>query len=60
MTQVPEELPRSTLMGLMGGEIDSWEEGRVVMSIKLDERAPLSRGCDRHTYRVDLPLRLQV
>ena len=25
-------------MGLMGGEIDSWEEGRVVMSIKLDER----------------------
>ncbi len=38
MTQVPEELPRSTLMGLMGGEIDSWEEGRVVMSIKLYDR----------------------
>ncbi len=38
MAQVPEELPRSTLMGLMGGEIDSWEEGRVVMSIKLDDR----------------------
>ncbi len=31
MTQVPEELPRSTLMGLMGGEIDSLEEGTVAM-----------------------------
>ena len=38
MTQVPEKLPLSRLMGLMGGEIDSWEEGRVVMSVKLDER----------------------
>ncbi len=38
MTQVPEKLPRSRLMGLMGGEIDSLEEGRVVISIKLDER----------------------
>ena len=38
MTQAPEELPLSTLMGLMGGKIDSWEEGRVVMSIKLDDR----------------------
>lgn len=38
MTQVPEKLPLSRLMGLLGGEIDSLEEGRVVMSIKLDER----------------------
>ena len=38
MTQVPEKLPLSRLMGLMGGEIDSWEEGRVVMSIKLADR----------------------
>ncbi len=38
MTQVPEKLPLSKLMGLMGGEIDSWEEGRVVMSLRLDDR----------------------
>ncbi len=38
MTQLPEELPRSALMDLIGGELDSWEEGRVVMSIKLEDR----------------------
>ena len=38
MTQVPEKLPLGKLMGLMGGEIDSWEEGRVVMSLRLDDR----------------------
>ena len=38
MTQLPKELPRSALMDLIGGELDSWEEGRVVMSIKLEDR----------------------
>jgi len=38
MTQLPEQLPRSALMDLIGGELDSWEEGRVVMSIKLEDR----------------------
>lgn len=38
MTRLPEELPRSALMDLIGGELDSWEEGRVVMSIKLEDR----------------------
>jgi acyl-coenzyme A thioesterase 13 len=38
MTQLPEQLPRSALMDLIGGELDSWEEGRVVMSIKLEGR----------------------
>ncbi len=38
MTQLPEELPRSALMDLIGGELDSWEEGRAVMSIKLEGR----------------------
>jgi acyl-coenzyme A thioesterase 13 len=38
MTQLPEELPRSALMDLIGGELDSWEEGRAVMLIKLEER----------------------
>ena len=38
MTQLPEELPRSALMALIGGELGAWEEGRVVMSIKLEDR----------------------
>ena len=38
MTPLPEELPRSALMDLIGGELDAWEEGRVVMSIKLQDR----------------------
>ncbi len=38
MTQLPKELPRSALMDLIGGELDSWEEGRVVMSIKLEDQ----------------------
>ncbi len=38
MTQLPKELPRSALMDLIGGELDAWEEGRVVMSIKLEDR----------------------
>ena len=38
MTQLPEELPRSALMDMIGGELEAWEEGRVVMSIKLEDR----------------------
>jgi acyl-coenzyme A thioesterase 13 len=38
MTQLPEELPRSALMDLIGGVLDSWEEDRAVMSIKLEGR----------------------
>ena len=38
MTQLPEQLPRSALMDLIGGVLDSWEEDRVVMSIKLEGR----------------------
>ncbi len=38
MTPLPEELPRSALMDMIGGRLDSWEEGRVVMSIKLEDR----------------------
>ncbi len=38
MTQLPEELPRSALMDMIGGELDAWEEGRAVMSIKLEDR----------------------
>ena len=38
MTQLPKELPRSALMDLIGGQLDAWEEGRVVMSIKLEDR----------------------
>jgi uncharacterized protein (TIGR00369 family) len=38
MTQLPKELPRSALMGFMGGQVDEIDEGRVVMSLKLDGR----------------------
>jgi acyl-coenzyme A thioesterase 13 len=38
MTPLPEQLPRSALMDMIEGELDSWEEGRVVMSIKLEDR----------------------
>ena len=38
MTQLPKELPRSAPMDLIGGELGAWEEGRVVMSIKLEDR----------------------
>ena len=38
MTPLPEQLPRSALMDLIGGELGPWEEGRVVMSIKLEDR----------------------
>ncbi len=38
MSQLPQELPRSALMDLIGGELGPWEEGRVVMSIKLQDR----------------------
>ncbi len=38
MTQLPKELPRSALMDFIGGELDEMEDGRVVMSLKLDGR----------------------
>ena len=38
MTQLPEELPRSALMDLIGGDLDAWKQGSVVMSIKLEDR----------------------
>jgi acyl-coenzyme A thioesterase 13 len=38
MTQLPAELPRSALMDFIGGEVDKLEEGRVVISLKLDGR----------------------
>ena len=38
MTQLPKELPRSALMDMLGGGVDGIEEGRVVMSMKLDGR----------------------
>ncbi len=38
MAKLPEDLPRSALMDLVGGELDGWEEGRAVMSIKLQGR----------------------
>jgi acyl-coenzyme A thioesterase 13 len=44
MIQLPEELPRSALLDMIGGELDSWEEGRAVMLIKLEERHMNPRG----------------
>jgi uncharacterized protein (TIGR00369 family) len=38
MTIPPEALRRNPLWEFIGGEMDAWEDGRAVMSIKLEDR----------------------